>query len=454
VGSLLAIYLAQRGHRVEVWERRADLRKGGFARDQSSINLSLCERGFRALERVKIKERVRDLAVPLYGRLIHGMEAAPVFQPYGERGEASYSILRNALNRVLIDYAEQEFGVAFHFGEKCLDIDLQNDVVQFEDTRTGCVHHQKGSVIFGADGAFSGVRTRLLRTRGFNYSQQYLDHGYLELNIPSVPEGRWPSPKPAVHLWPRVRYMLLGLPNLDGSLVCSLHLPLEGESSFASLTDGESVARFLRDSFPDVADLMPRAADEFFSREINHLVSVRCFPWVYEGRLALIGDAAHAVVPFYAQGVNAGFEDCLVLDECLDDCNDDWSSALRAFERRRKPDADAVSDLSLQHFVELRDHVGQARFQLKKRIERKLAELYPDWFVPLYSIVTFTAAPYSEALRRGCKQEAFLEKILTVPEIFDSSDPELTRLIQQVVEVTRREEEPGVEALLQTADHS
>src|SRR6185295_2293092 len=235
VGSLLGIFLARRGHHVEIWERRADLRKITTFADRSSINLSLCERGFRALARVDLKERVQALSVPLYGRLVHDLEGDLVYQPYGEGGEASYSILRNDLNRALIDCAEQELGVLFHFEEKCLDIDLQEGGLHFEDTRTGRVHHQKSQVIFGADGAFSKVRSRLLRIPGFNYSQQYLDHGYTELNIPKVPQDRWPSPQPAVHLWPRTRYMLLGLPNLDGSMVCSLHLPLTGNPSFACL---------------------------------------------------------------------------------------------------------------------------------------------------------------------------------------------------------------------------
>jgi kynurenine 3-monooxygenase len=433
VGSLLAIYLARRGHTVEVWERHADLRRADFPSLRSSINLSLCERGFQALERVGVREQVQALAVPSYGRLIHGEDCELAFQPYGDHGEATYSLLRNDLNALLIDVAES-LGVVYHFEEKCLDIDLEAATVQFKNTRTDRVHTASGDVVFGADGVFSAIRARLQKTIGFNYSQQYLKHGYTELNIPAVRDGRWGEQPSAVHLWPRGHFMLLGLPNLDGSLVCSLHLPLDGANpSFDSLTDEESLKRFLRGAFPDVADLLSRSAEQFFNRRTNYLVTIRCFPWTHGGRVSLIGDSAHAIVPFYAQGVNSGFEDCLVLDQCLDETADDWAKALSLFERRRKPDTDAIADLSLQNFEELRDHVGQGQFQLKKKIERRLAELYQN-FVPVYSRVTFQAAPYSEALRHGRDQEKLLQKIMALPAVSRATEPELTSLIRQVVD--------------------
>ena len=438
VGSLLATYLARRGYRVAVWDRQADPRQAEQPGFRSSINLSLCARGFQALDRVGLREKVRALSVPSYGRLVHGQDGDLLFQPYGNRGEATYSLLRHDLNVLLIDYAEA-LGVSYHFEEKCLDVDLETATVEFQDRRTERVHRESGGVLFGADGVFSAVRARMQRTVGFNYSQQFLSHGYTELNIPAqapaVGEGRWGERRQAVHLWPRGQFMLLGLPNLDGSLVCSLHLPLEGDPSFASLTDERKLQEFLEGAFPDVAGLLASSAEQFFRRRTNYLVTIRCFPWTHGGRVALIGDAAHAIVPFYAQGVNAGFEDCFVLDQCLDETAGDWKRAFELYERRRKPNADAIADLSLQNFEELRDLVSQRHFQLKKRIERKLSELYHD-FVPVYSRVTFETAPYSEALRHSREQETLLQKILALPGVAQAGEAELAGLIRQAVETT------------------
>jgi kynurenine 3-monooxygenase len=433
VGSLLSIYLARRGLRVEVFDRCSDPRRVDLSSQRASINLSLCERGFQALDRVGIGNAVRACSVPSYGRLIHDERGSVAYQPYGDNGECTWAILRNDLNRLLIDFAEKSFGVAFRFGERCLDLEPTTTTIQFEDTATGLVHNERATRVFGADGVFSKIRSRLERLPRFNYSQLYLDHGYTELNMPSIEGAPWADHRLSVHLWPRGGYLLLGLPNLDGSLVCSLHLPLEGETSFEALHTEERLLRFLASSFPDAVDYMPNAAGDYFGHRINYLVTIRCFPWTFEGRVALIGDAAHAIVPFFAQGVNAGFEDCLVLDQCLDEHGSDWKAAFRAYETRRKPDADAVSDLSLQHFHELRDHVGRPTFHLKKRIERRVSELYPERFVPLYSMVTFKATPYAEALRRGRELEALIQRIMDTPAIADKTEIELRQLIDQAV---------------------
>lgn len=434
VGSLLAIYLARRGMPVEVFERHPDPRAVDLSAQRSSINLSLCERGFKALDRVGIGNAVRACCVPSYGRLVHDERGGVSYQPYGERGEATYAILRNDLNRVLIDFAEKSFGVAFRFGERCVDLDPATAAVVFQDEATGLSHAEQATRVFGADGVFSKVRAQLHRLPRFNYSQLYLDHGYAELSMPTIDGAPWAERRLAVHLWPRGGYMLLGLPNLDGSLVCSLHLPLDGEPSFASIRSEGDLQRFLAGSFPDAVDFIPQAADDFFGHRLNYLVSIRCYPWTFEDRVALIGDAAHAIVPFYAQGVNSGFEDCLVLDRCLAEFGGDWRAVFRAYQERRKPDADAVSDLSLQHFNELRDLVGKPSFHLKKRIEKKLAERYPERFVPLYSMVTFLATPYSEALRRGRELEMLIQRIVDLPALPETPEPELDRLIDQVLQ--------------------
>lgn len=436
VGALLSIYLARRGMRVDVFERHPDLRTLDLSAQRSSINLSLCERGFRALDHVGVGNAVRQRVVATYGRAIHALDDTVAYQPYGDAGEHTFAILRNDLNEVLVQCAERDFGVRFHWNERCLDIDLEAPAVTFENTTTGARHRQEAGRVFGADGVFSTVRSRLERTPLFNYSQTYLDHAYAELNLPTIDGTHWAHLRQSVHLWPRGGHLLLGLPNQDGSVVCSLHLPLEGEPSFASLDTPERLLAFLETSFPDAAPLMPQAADDYFGHRRNYLVHIRCFPWTHGGKVALIGDAAHAIVPFYAQGVNAGFEDCLVLDECLDAHAGDWNAVLGRYERRRKPEADAVSDLSLQHFRDLRDNISRPAFLLKKRIEKMLGELYPERFVPVYTMVTFKAFPYSEALRRGREQELIIDRILQTPAIAQLSEPELPRLIDRVLQAS------------------
>lgn len=416
VGSVLAIYLARRGFAVEVYERRCDFRRGDPDASRSSINLSLSTRGLRALDQVGVGDAVRKLTVPTYGRAIHGTDNDLTYQAYGNNGEATYAILRNDLNRVLIDSAIK-LGVNFYFDEKCLDIDLASGTLRFEDCRTGALHHVTATRIFGADGLHSTVRLRLQRTRHFNYSQTYLDHGYKELNVPANALAEWAAMKTAVHLWPRGGYMLLGLPNVDGSFVCSLHLPLEGSPSFASIQDGSDLLAFLESSFPDVMGQIPDAVESFFSHSTNYFAEIRCFPWCFEDRVALIGDAAHAIFPFYAQGVNAGFEDCQIFDQCLEEYGLNWHQVFDGFQRRRKPDADAVSDLSRSHFYELRDLVGKPSFQLRKLVERKLNEIYPNEFIPLYSMVSFECIPYSEALRRDRRQRAIVDRVLAIPNV-------------------------------------
>ncbi len=436
VGSLLAIFLARRGLAVEVFERHPDLRTLDLSARRPSINLSLCERGFRALDHIGIGDAVRALTVPTYGRAVHSLAGEVSFQPYGERGEATYAILRNDLNRALVDCAERSFGVQFHWDERCLDVDLDHPAATFESGASGRSHRQEATRIFGADGVFSRVRSRLERTPLFNYSQTYLDHAYTELDMPTIDGTPWARHRNSVHLWPRSTHMLLGLPNQDGSLVCSLHLPIEGDPSFSSLQTPEDLAEYLGRSFPDALPLMPEAAANFFARRANYFVSIRCYPWTRAGKVALIGDAAHAIVPFFAQGVNAGFEDCLVLDECLDHHPGDWQAAFQLYERRRKPEADAVSDLSLHHFRELRDDLGKPTFLLKRRIEKTLGELYPERFIPLYTMVTFKALPYSEALQRGREQDALIERLLATPAIAQAPDSELPRLIDRVLQAS------------------
>ncbi|HBL27234.1 MAG TPA: kynurenine 3-monooxygenase [Acidobacteria bacterium] len=410
VGSLLSIFLARRGCTVRIYDRKPDPRT--FAQSSGrSINLTLCERGFAALERVGAHDAVRAVTIPAYGRQIHAEDGQVAFQPYGNEGEALYSITRNELNRALLDIAEKEHGVRIHFGVKCVGLDPQAPSVVLEDQETGARRTEGAAWVFGSDGAFSAVRLQLQRTDRFDFSQSYLDQGYKELTVPPAESAAWRLDLNALHIWPRGRYMLIGFPNFDGSTTLALHLPFEGEVSFAAVRDEKDLFAFFNRSFPDTVGYIPNLAGDFFGRPVSSMVTVRCNPWV-RGRVALIGDAAHAVVPSFGQGANCGFEDCAVLDACLDRHGGDWEVALAAYERERKPNADAIADLSLLHFGEIRDRVGDPRFLLSKAVERRLEHLHPDRYRSLYSLVSFTTITYVEALRRARTQEALVERIL------------------------------------------
>ncbi len=410
VGSLLSICLARRGCAVRIYDRKPDPRVGE-QRSGRSINLTLCERGLAALARVGAHDAVQAVVIPAYGRQIHAEDGRVVYQPYGNRGEALYSITRNELNRVLLEIAEKEHGVDIRFGIKCAGLDHQAPSVVLEDQDTGARWTAGASWIFGSDGAFSAVRLHLQKTDRFDFSQSYLDQGYKELTLPPAESAAWGLDRHALHIWPRGRYMLIGFANFDGSATLALHLPFEGEVSFASIrSEADLLALFAR-SFPDTLGRIPNLAGDFFGRPVSSMVTIRCNPWM-RGRVALIGDAAHAVVPSYGQGANCGFEDCAVLDACLDRHDGEWEPAVAAFERERKPNADAIADLSLQHFAEIRDRVGDRRFLLRKAVERRLEHLYPDRCRPLYSLVSFTTLTYVEALRRARFQDALVERIL------------------------------------------
>lgn len=435
VGSLLSLYLAKRGHKVDIYERRPDMRKtlldGG-----RSINLALSDRGFRALRGIGIEEAVRKVAIPMHGRMMHDEQGNLTFQPYGKEGQSIYSVSRAGLNAALMDLSEPNPNITYHFNRQLLDLDLHRNKATLRNHETGGLEELQTELLFGADGAFSMVRNAMQKTERYNYSQSYLEYGYKELSIPAAADGGWLLEKNALHIWPRGNYMMIALPNLDGSFTCTLFFPYEGALSFESIKTDDDLLNFFLQTFPDAVPLMPNLAEDYFSNPIGSLVTVKCFPWSYEDKALLIGDASHAVVPFYGQGMNAGFEDITVLDQMLENFNGDWESLFKSFERKRKPDADAIADLAVMNFIEMRDKVADPRFLLRKKIEGKINQQYPDKWIPLYSMVTFTDLPYSYALETGRLQDAIMKKVMKhIRTVEDYDKPEVQQLLEkQLVE--------------------
>ncbi len=420
VGSLFSIYLARRGYSVHIFERRADMRKENIAAGRS-INLALSDRGWRGLKGAGIEDEIRKVAIPMHGRVIHNLKGEITRQPYGEKGQSIYATSRGILNCVLMTEAEKN-GVVIHFNERCTGIDLENTTAFFNDKKV------TGRSIFSADGAFSSARLQLqLSTDRFEYSQHYLNHGYKELIIPAGEGNSFLMEKNALHIWPRGGYMLIALPNLDGSFTCTLFFPFEGGDSFASVKTKEECMKFFRRVFPDVVPLMPALVEDFFHNPTGSLVTVKCFPWSYKDHLCLIGDAAHAIVPFYGQGMNCGFEDCTVFDELLGKYGDDLKTIFNEFQNLRKPDTDAIAELAYMNFIEMRDLVGSQQFLLQKKIEALMHEKYPTKWQPLYSQVTFSDIPYSKALANGHRQQEIMKKIMKLNDIekkWDSKEVE------------------------------
>jgi kynurenine 3-monooxygenase len=425
VGSLLSIYLSKRGYAVALYERRADMRTEAVEAGRS-INLALSDRGIKALQEVGIAEEILKIAIPMHGRQIHNLDGSEAFQPYGKEGQYINSVSRRDLNCRLMDLAEQN-GVKIYFNHKCAAIDWKENTINFENTISGRSSTIQFSVCFGSDGAYSAARmSHMLNHNTFDYHQYYIDCGYKELSIPAGAQGSFLIEKNALHIWPRKEYMLIALPNTDGSFTGTLFFPFEGELSFERLKTKDAVEEFFNSTFPDVVKLIPDLTEQFFAHPTSSLVTVKCFPWVREDKFCLIGDAAHAIVPFFGQGMNAGFEDCSVLDNLIEGHKDNWLEILKAFQDLRKPDADAIADLAVGNFTEMRARTADPKFLLQKKIEAKLHEHHPNEWIPAYTQVTFSPhIRYSEALRNSRKQEAIMEKIMSQPGIEDKWNSEM-----------------------------
>lgn len=405
-GALVAVQLARAGYRVRVFEHRPDPREGARSRARS-INLAISARGIHALESVGLAEQILERAVPMRGRMIHGVSGGLAFQPYGTQADqAIHSVSRLGLNLALIEAAAAEPNVELNFGVRAVDVDLDAPALELEDAAGGERTRVEGDFVVGADGAFSAVRGRLQRLDRFDFSQTYLRHGYKELTIPPAEDGGFRMEPNALHIWPRGGFMMIALPNRDGSYTCTLFWPFAGEHGFDALRDRAEIERYFQRTVPDAVPLMPDLAEEYLRNPVSSLVTVRCRPWHRRDRAVLVGDACHAVVPFYGQGANAAFEDCVVLERCLREGGFDRAAAFAEYDRLRKENVDALADLAIANFLEMRDHVASPAFRLKKKAEKLLHRLLPFWFVPLYTLVTFTRTPYAAAREKARRQWA------------------------------------------------
>ncbi|MFK3982284.1 FAD-dependent oxidoreductase [Micromonospora sp. NPDC050397] len=413
-GSLAAVYLARRGFAVDVYERRDDPRLAPPGNAGRSINLGLSARGMRALQEVGLLGDVLKRSVPMRGRVVHSPDGTVGFQPYGVHGhQILHSVLRDELIAVLVDAAESLPGVRFHFGWRLHRLDRETPTVTVTCLGDDTHHEVLADLVVGADGAFSAVRQQLQYGQRANHGQEFLDWGYKELTIPVGLDGQPRVRLEALHVWPGEHGLMVAHPNVDGSLTCTLFMPFEGAHSFATLTDPATIRGFFRREFPDAEELMPRLVEEILDHPTGQMVTVRTSPWRHTDRVVLVGDAAHAVYPFYGQGMNASFEDCLVLDQCLDRHPDDRATALAAYEAARKPHTDVLADLSTRNFVELRDRVHRPGYALRAAADRLLSRLLPDHWTPLYTMVAHTTTPYAEALARSDRQDRLLRAAAT-----------------------------------------
>jgi len=396
-GALLACYLGRAGRRVDVYEKRPDPRLGPPERGRS-INLALSVRGIFALRELGLADDVLRDGVLMRGRMIHARNGALAFQPYGkDDNEALHSVSRAGLNRFLVEAAARQPSVRLFFDHRCTGLD-HDGAVEFLDGKQTPVTVDAAAVV-GADGAYSAVRSSMQRHDGFNYSQDYLTHGYKELSIPAGPNGAHRMEPNALHIWPRGTFMMIALPNRDGSFTVTLFWPFEGPNSFAVLKTEADVLAFFRDQFADAVPLISDLSSEFLTNPTGSLVTIRCRPWRV-GRAVLVGDACHAVVPFLGQGMNAAFEDCTVLHRCLVEAGWDWERAAVRYEDLRRPHTDVLADLCVTNFVEMRDRVASPLFVLGKRLAVLLHALLPRWYLPLYTLIEFSRVPYADAVRR------------------------------------------------------
>ncbi|MTE26619.1 FAD-dependent oxidoreductase [Winogradskyella ouciana] len=416
-GSLLALRLGQRGYNVNVYEMRPDLRKTDISAGRS-INLAFSDRGNKAMKLVGIEDKVKELCIPMNGRMLHDKEGNTFLSNYSGRDyEYINSISRGELNGLLLTEAEKHENVSIHFNKKCKSVDFEKTTALFKDYHTKDEFIEDADCIIATDGAGSALRKSYYLEKKFlfSFSQDYLTHGYKELSILPAEDGGYKTYKNALHIWPRGDFMVIALPNLDGSFTVTLFLSYdEGEYNFNNLTTPEIVTEFFQKEFPDALELMPNLVDDFFENPTAPLGTVKCSPWHYKGNTLLMGDSAHAIVPFYGQGMNASFEDVVVFDKVLNTHKEKgWETVFSEYERVRKPDTDAIADLAIDNFHEMKDHVANPIFQEKRKIEMALEKNFPEGYSSKYSLVTFNEdIGYRKAMLRGRAQDKAILNML------------------------------------------
>lgn len=409
VGSLLSIYLAQRGFAVDLYEKRPDMRKSAM-RGGRSIVMSISYRGLKGLDGVGLRSLVEGQTHPKYSRMVHLPDGTTTEQAYGRDRQSINTVDRKQLNCNLLDRAEATGRVKIYFNHQLQSMDIRGGGLVLEDIETGNLLTRTYDRIIGADGMFSRVREALEAQGDTTSDRLNMQHGYRELGIPPV-NGGWALPEHLVHVWPRRNYILVALPKLDKSYTCTLFLPADGDLSLASITSEADVFRLFRAQFADVIPLMPTMVDDFFSNPASRLFSVKCSPWNYEDRVLVLGDAAHAIVPFFAMGMNVGFEDCTVFDGLMEEFRNDLGAVIREFGARRKPDTDAIADLSAKNFSEIA-HSPDPDYNFKWALERRIWETYPDRWMPLYPMIAFSHMPLREAVQRNQRQKEILAEII------------------------------------------
>lgn len=429
-GSLLALYLARKNFNIEVFERRPDMRTTDIGGGRS-INLALSARGIHALQETAVSDKIMRIAIAMRGRMIHSRSGELTFQRYGkDESEVIYATSRAELNKALLTAVEKHKNVQLHFNMRCTGMNFELGEVNLRNELTHEQTVQQAHTVFGTDGSASAVRTAMEEKGLAQFTEDVLDYGYKELVIPPGDNGRHRIEKNALHIWPRETFMLIALPNLDGSFTCTFFYPHTGEESFETLNDERTVSEFFSRNFPDAVSLMPELTKDFFTNPTGSMVTVKGLPWNVEDKVLLIGDAAHAIVPFFGQGMNSAFEDCHYINRLIQRqmglgrsvYRIDWKELYAEFVKTRKKDTDAIADLAVENFIEMRDLVGQPKFQLKKKVERILEENYPGLFVPKYTMVTFRRIPYSVARARGEIQEKILDELcasISTPEELD-----------------------------------